>query len=369
MNYFLNNYYVIVYFLSAIIFAILIIIICFSLICFANHFSLSKKWLAVIIFVSVFGSMLLYGYLLVNVPDYLNDGKIRYVFFQEQNNETRLVTWFTRIDRPAGMSTVYSHRLKSYDLNNGKQLGRENLLRRYYTNDYKIYGPFGNKAWGYSKKSGVQLLDFYKPKILFNNEDILQKNPQLGSLIRIYDAYNYPVYDPVSHGLYVVNATGNIYRITPDLQAVFVGDIKIDKVNYDQRRYPEWIFEEEKGINSKTVHIKGIKLSDKSKIFISPEIVEYWDDDSLKLGKIWIEHWSTNSADADCLLSYVNKNGEELNCINITQFFKNKKAKSYFTLLHDNEIYLFITRSYYTLTALRTEIKKGNMLGRIDYNK
>ena len=161
-----------------------------------------------------------------NINDYLNDGKITYIFFPNQNNEKRLIVWSTRSD---------CHILKSYNLNNGKLYGKEKLLRQYFIYDYRIYGPFGNKAWGYSKKSGVQLLDLYHPKILFTNKEILDRNPQLGSKISIYKGYNYSPYEPISYGLYVINTKAEIYRINPDLNAVFAGDITIEKIKNQQK--------------------------------------------------------------------------------------------------------------------------------------
>ena len=370
MNYFLNNYSFISHLFTAIIFAILVFPISFRLnIWVEDHFNVSEKWETPVTFIFIIASVLLYIFLLGNSIDYLNDGEIKYVFIQEKGNKTRLVIWFTRVDTPAGISTAYSHRLKSYNINNGKQVGRQNLLRRSWINDYSIYGPFGNKAWGYSQKSGVQLLDLYKPKILYTNKEILARNPQLSTKINIYVGSYYSVYEPGSHGIYVVNATGNIYRITPDLQAVFAEDITRETIKEYKDYSRKWLIRDIRDTDAKFVHADGARLSSDSKAFISPEIIEYWNNYTQNIDKIWIMHWSSNDADADCLISYINENGQEIKCINLKEIFKNKKTRPYFALLHNNEVYIFITCSYYILTALRIDVKKGNILGAINYFK
>ena len=370
MNYFLNNYRYIVYLFTAIIFALLVFPISFIInIWVEDHFKVSEKWETPITFIFIIGSVLLYIYLMANSVDFLNDSEISYVFIQEKDNETRLVAWFTRVDHPAGISTAYSHRLKSYNINNGRQVGRQNLLRRSWINDYSIYGPFDNKAWGYSHKSGVQLLDLYEPKILYTNKEILARNPQLGAKINIYEGSYYSVYEPGSHGIYVVSANGKIYRITPDLKAVFAEDIAIETIKEDKDYSRKWLIRDIKDTDAKFVHAEGARLSSDSKAFISPKKVEYLDAFSQKNDKIWIMHLSSNETDADCLISYINENGQEIKCINLREIFKNKKAKPYFALIRDNEVYIYITCSYYTLTALRTDIKKGDITGRINYFK
>ena len=97
--------------------------------------------------------------------------------------------------------------------------------------------------------------------------------------------------------------------------------------------------------------------------------VEFWDDESQKTGNIWIMHWSSEERKADHLASYINKYGEELNCINLNQIFKNKKARPYFAIMHEGNILLFVTNSHYTLSALKTDINDGHVLGKINYFK
>ncbi len=78
-------------------------------------------------------------------------------------------------------------------------------------------------------------------------------------------------------------------------------------------------------------------------------------------------HWSSNDKKADCLISYINDCGQEINSIKLKTIFKNKMAKPSFTALFNGEFYVFVTIEGYTLSALKTDLEKGKLLNRINY--
>ncbi len=48
--------------------------------------------------------------------------------------------WFgSRVSTPAGISTSYAHRIKSFDLSTGTERGRLTLSRGYPVNDYRMH--------------------------------------------------------------------------------------------------------------------------------------------------------------------------------------------------------------------------------------
>ena len=370
MNFFLNNNGILlVRYICPVLTTFIIIGIYIPITILINkRFNISPILWGILSGIFLIGSILLFVYLYFKISTYFNDGEIVDVFILNKNNEKRLSVWFKAVDVPGAHE--YSYRLKTFEINTGILTGWENLASGNVYN-YIIYGPFDNKAWGYSNKSGVQLLDLYQPKILKTNMDILKQNPKLGTEIRIYEEkYPVPVYDPIMHGLFVVNDHGEIFRITPDVKAESVNYYIKKQKNYYSKSSKKWVFKANKDIFTQSkIHRDDVKLSLKSKTFISPEIVEYWDNESLKTGNIWIMHWSSEERKADHLVSYINKYGEELNCINLSQIFKNKKIRPFFAIMHESNILLFVTCSHYTLSALKTDINDGLVLGRIDYFK
>lgn len=369
MNYFLNVYKLPILFLSF----FLILIPFFYIFNYlydklSNHFNFSKIWLIIFTLVYVIMSIILPILIVFKLHDFLSDGKITDIFILNKENETRLVVWFTRID-PANMIDVYTHRLKSFDIYNGRQFGKKNLVIRKHINDYDIWGPFDNNAWGYSKKTGIHFLDLFQPEILFTNKDILCKNPQLGSLIQIAPGSYNSVYDPISHELYIVNAKGIIYKIDTNLNAVFAGEVKKDKIEYHKNYLQEWIIEDIIDSEEKIIHISSENISKNYRTFFSPSIIKNLNEENINIDKTWIMHRSSNDQDADCLISYIKDDGQEINRINIKEIFKNKRAEPCIILFHNGELYIFITIDGYTLSALRTDTEKGNILGRINYFK
>ena len=370
MNYFLNNYRIfLVSFIGPVIIGFIIMGIYVPIILWiSKRFNINPVLWGVLSGVFLIGNISFFVYLFFNATIYFTDGEIVDVFIYNENNDKRLSIFFKAVDIPK--THEFGYRLKTYEINTGNLTGKENLVKG-NVYDFRIYAPFNNKAWAYSKKSGVLLLDLYQPKILKTNMDILKQNPELGTEIRIYEEkYPVPAYDPVTHGLFIVNDQGSIFRITPDIKAESVNYSIKKKKRYYSRSSKKWVFKTNKDIFTQSkIHREDVKLSSNSKTFISPEIVEYWDDTSQKTGNIWIMHWSSEERKADHLASYINKYGEELSCINLSQIFKNKRVKPYFAIMHEGNILLYVTSLHYTLSALRTDIKDGHVLGRINYFK
>ena len=89
---------------------------------------------------------------------YFADGEIRQLYIVNPNGSPRLTVLFVR-EESGKVSTWYNPKLKTFDLESGKFMGRKLLTYRSYSDDYEIYGPVGKTAWGISYKTGIQLLD------------------------------------------------------------------------------------------------------------------------------------------------------------------------------------------------------------------
>jgi len=69
----------------------------------------------------------------------------------------------------------------------------------------------------------------------------------------------------------------------------------------------------------------------------------------------------------DCLLSYVNENGEIIIQHNLHQLMGHEKFRAHSVTCHNNEMFVFVSKAEFTLTALRVDRNTGEILGRIDY--
>ena len=371
MGYYLNvaGYKVAIIALGAFVFIFLMFQITLGLTTIASRkFMLTARRTSVLISFSIFASAIITYFALIYIPDYINDGKIHRVYFLKDGTKDRLVVWFTRVDHPAGVGTEYSHRLKSYDFKTGKQLGRQNLARRYYCNNYRIFGPFeDNSAWGFTSQNGLKLINLAEPKVLASEEQILKQNPELGNVIFLVQ---HNVFDPVTHGLYVSTNKGVIFRIDPDLKAAAKKDIP-ESNRFFQRKpltvnRRKWVFNKQAGSQKKTIHAYGVNLTQDAKGLLSPKIVPRWDDELLSQDKIWVMHWQDLSRKPNCLLSYMDADGRELKQINVQDLFK-KYTEPYSVALQNGEMYIFMSREGYTLSALQVASESGTVLHRIDY--
>lgn len=199
-----------------------------------RRFHLSPKTGAVFQGVAVFGAGSTLFLLMWYGPDYLNDGRVKNIYIVEKNDDVRLVVWFVREDTPAGMARVYSHRLKSYDIDTGECCARLTLSRRYRYKDYTIFGPFEQVAWGYSGQKGMAYLDVFDAESVADEKEILRRNPVLGDHVRLTQGPDGKRFDPVTLGLYVFTANGDIYRIDPDLKATHVETIDFENEVHDR---------------------------------------------------------------------------------------------------------------------------------------
>ncbi len=372
MNYYLGVYEFPILFIGSIVCLFMLLAIFWDVAFWLdNRLELKEKWSRVLLVTSLLTGIGLFVLLLNTVPDYLRDGEVNELYILNKDNQTRLVVRFTRVDTPGGMDH-YSHQLKSYDFATGEEYGQQGLAVRYYIDDYRIYGAFdNNKAWGYSRQNGIKLLDLFQPKLLCDQEEILERNPQLGKMIRLSPGRNNYVVNPRTKGLRVSTAQGKVYEIGMDLKAIRPKDVKVTPKKSSKSDPPrpiqKWHIEGLPGTYGKAVYAAGAKLSPNKAVLLYPERVHRWGQKALSLDKAWVMHWSLIGRAGECLLSYVNKNGELIHQINLRRFFNNKRAQPYTVTFYKGEMFVFVSKAEYTLTALRVDPDTGKILGRVDY--
>jgi hypothetical protein len=270
----------------------------------------------------------------------------------------------------------YELRLKAYDLKSGEVLGSVQFFNRHYNHDYQMFPIFDNKAWGYSDKTGLQLLDLAKPAIIADQEEIFRLNPQLGEKIS-FNFYG-EEYDPLTNGLHVLAEDGRVYRIDTDLKAAAVDRVP----NRDAYGANVWAYRKDwdryylKHSLGYHVHTKGAKCSADSVTLLEPEFIAEYNPEARSKKRVWVTHKSAIFGEYDYFLSFVDGSGEELNRIDLREVFnKDKDPKVLATYTDDDEVLIFIgigdthaaTIKGYSLTALRTDLETGQVRGRIDY--
>lgn len=331
MSYFLDTYEWPFEFIAGLIaFLVLSLVYCYLAEQISKRFFSGSKGRSFLLGLAVFGAAISFYLLLMYVPDYLNDGQIEYTYLVKKNNETRLVVWFTREDTPAGMTEAYSHRIKCFDLDTGAQRGRLTLSRRYFYNDYRIYGPFHHFAWGYTAQSGMVYLDLFEASVVADEKDILKRNPMLGEKVRLTTGANGKRFDPVTFGLYVYTAKGDVYRINPDLNATHLRAIEKEKEK----------------------HVRQTCA-------VCQHMAQFIDVKKTKNG--W--HWDDAPGE---ILRFISKDGRILNTIDVHAMFDDK-TYLYAAARVKGEIWLFMTMKRYTLSAVRTEASTGKLIGKIDF--
>jgi hypothetical protein len=384
MDYYLGYYQIHITWIGTVVCFILLFMMAYGIAYIVEkRLKVKDRWWYKILLIVLFLPVPLLCVLIpIELYNYLGDGKLHELYILHKDNKTRLVVWFAR-EGFVTMGSVYSHRLKSYDFETGKQIGCLDLAIDTGINNYKIFGLFdNNRTWGYRYGYGPELLDLYEPRVLFTLEDILRRNPQLGKIIRIAPSkYDY-VFNPRTKGFKVVTAWGEIYEIGTDLKAVPAEDIPNlheDSVKSDSPwPYREWDFEYPPDEKGKAIKAKDALLSPDRAVLLNPEIVSRLGEEVQSLDKAWVMHWSAQVKNpilsrpiylpaGDCLLSYVNENGEIIIQYNLHQLLGHEKFRAYSTTCLNGDMYVFVSKAEYTLTALRVDRDTGKILGRIDY--
>lgn len=315
---------------------------------------------------------ILWGHSLLNATHDM--GGVRKMFVLPTQSESRLAVWCTRIYGKR-LGADYEQYIRTFDLMTGRHLGSVRIDAKYRSDDYQLYWPGGNKAWGYRKGPGVMLVDLTAPQIIADNARIVKQNRVLDSgftLKRYIDAYHRD-----RTGLYVQSADGRIYQLGEDLSAERVTDLPAE-VNLK----PEWAFAKHwnfyplKTSKGKHAHIKGARCNpEKSVTLLEPRYLPESNFSVTQKERTWVQHRSAQLGEYDWLLSYMEGDGTVLNTINVSRLIRGEPLKIISTHTLDSVILIFISaggtsRSNilgFSLAAFLTDARTGEYLRTISY--
>lgn len=303
---------------------------------------------------------------------YVDEGEIKEFFFLNEDSAPQLTVWFS-FERGGGRSVAhYKEHLKAYDLQTGRVLGSIIMSRKLH---YRLYASDHNKAWGYCKQAGIQLLDLVRPGFIASELEILKRNPRLGEKVKLYLRN---AYDPITNSLHIVAVDEQVYRLNPNLEASTIEHVP-DRVAPKKR---EWAFAKDWGFYylehhlGKHLHRKKAECSAKSVTLFEPKLIKELNKNIQQKDRVWVIHKSAILGKYDRLISLVVPNGEELARLNFGKIFKkDKKPKVLGSYTRDKEVLIFVASGIpfnkniegFSFIALRTDAKSGEFLGLINY--
>ena len=377
MNYFIYMHSIYLLIIRVFILAIIIVAVIAITLFIDKYFKLSEG--IIIILLIVLGILGFLGGLFAwsKIIDAVDLGGVKNIYIFNSKNYSQLAVWFTRIHNAPRIPGVcyYDQRLTTFDMKTGKILNYIEMSKKDMNHDYRVLQISSNFAWGYSNKTGLQLLDIQKPELVADKNDILSHNNEIGDHIKLYhDDY---VIDPVTKGIHIRTKEYKTYRVDTDLKAHKINERLLKKSYiHNQNLYQnEWIYSSVNASTGKKIHKKGFQLSDDSAILLKSEFIDELNPKTVTKNKVWIKHKNAIYDNYDLLLSLIDAEGRKIAQINLFKYFKNKKIHILGTYTLDTEILIFISignthladTKGFTLFGLKTDPDTGKIINKIQY--
>ncbi len=148
-------------------------------------------------------------------------GPIRFVWFVD--GATPLVAVVERHSSSESSSSYQIMRV--VELESGVVRGRMEVGNGRDGNDPRMFGPFGNRAWLYTRKGGLRLLDLEHASVALDKGAVLQKvGSKIGGDLRLRPASMGNVFDYPSAQLRIEGRDGNSWLLARDLTLTPYGD-------------------------------------------------------------------------------------------------------------------------------------------------
>jgi hypothetical protein len=304
---------------------------------------------------------------------YYDRGGIQDIHIVPEQGGPYLTVWSTRVHSKR-VGADYDQLLMTYNLKTGKLMGRLEMIHKHYASEYNLYWSHGDKAWGYSSKEGIQLLDMKTPKLIAGMSDLVRKNPDLkGLTLTVSDT----VFSPSLNSVYGKAVNGQLYQLKDNMSAQAVDYIP-DTISdsYKKWRFKHnWYFQNLKTSMGKHVHTNHSQCSSKSLILLQPEFIAELNPDIKTKKRIWVFHKSSMLGDSDPMIAYMSGDGRAHSIINLKSVTGYNKVKVLYTYTYGKEVVIFVTSgvtrhtivSGFTLFALCTDINTGEPLATIKY--
>ena len=348
MNYFINTQGSLIFFITCLISITILFSLIAILVFIARRYNLSQKILTILIIIIV--PLILFSSFTNKILDPYHQGIVRELFIFDDNDETLLSVWLTRIHAKR-FGANFEQRMQTFNLESGQNSGTVEMVEKHYSNDYKFYWDEGKNAWGYQPKTTKQseqihYLNLVKPELVETKDILPQPEPT------------------VKEGWHL-------------------------RIGYFD--IPGWKFKSVfKNLGKKLIGPEG-KMNNESVILLEPNYIEELNTKISIKNKAWVSHKNAILGDYEQLISYIDVDGLEINKINISKLFAmgkiesncenkticNEMIQAVATYTYNDEVLIFITQgenflsndSGFTLTALRTDRKSGKIIDLIDYIK
>ncbi len=366
VNYYLNVYEFVILFPAALLFFFLLVGFSLFFVFRFDPDNLPKYFpFQALLVVVLVADCLIYSLGFFKALDRIDNGAIKQVFCLTDGRQAKLAVWFSRDEWLREQICT----LRSFDLESGRHLGRVQLIKWYWRRDYRIWGPFdGGKAWGYSFKRGLNLIDLGRARILADEKAILERNPQLGGALALT---RHP-FDRATSTMAVVGNQGRIFFIGPDLKAASYSKPAKRNSTAEEGAGVPWYLVAVKGTGGKVIHRQGQTPAPDALVMFKPVVVTRWGRQAKDWDRIWVRHLQRQGDKDAKIVSLLDSRGREIARLRVQEYFP-ANTEPYALTLWDGRLYMFFGRTwrghYYSLTALCLDRGTGQVNRKIDYFK
>ena len=281
--------------------------------------------------------------------------------------------------RGRGAGLAYTQYLETYELATAKFIGTKKMDDLKAETHFRLYWNGGDRAWAFSPRKGLRLVELPTLKILATQQEILEMNPDLHGTLRLNPDGS--VYDPLHNAMILQSAKGKLLVLDDQLHLRSVARIPdFSPYLYKKQIWQfkkHWRFSHVKNQNARYVHFKGTPALKTSLALLKPYFIPEFNLNRQKKSRIWVAHQSTLYKDKQTLLSYLDRNGQEINRINVSKLLNNKriiKVLGIYSLKDSDYIFVGIGRAkfwarvlMFSLYALNVDNKTGRLIKKITY--
>ena len=315
-----------------------------------------NNWIFFLIIIFSFGIGVFFAW---NLLSHLKHGRMQKLYVYPHKNTVYLSTlnYMKGGTRRGTSPPKYAFFLETYELPSGKSAGSIYLGNERYSYRFRIFWNGGAKGWVVDYYQKILLLDLSIPAVVATDTEIVQRYPSLGDSLTLPPEP--PEYNPIHNWLYVVSPGGkrfaldeNLHLLSPTKRESFTHVLYQNKI---WRFKKDWSLVPVPKKKTYRVHCGNTPFSGKSKEFIKPRFIPELNLNVREKERIWIMHKSAFFRNVETLLSYVNKSGEEINHISLSQLFDGKPVQALGSYSGDAQSFIIIGVGLYNLLSVEQE--------------
>ena len=376
MNYFTQTHDFIIHFLVIFLSAI----VAFLVVGVVMKLDKKDKFPSSLYIFLLFGTGIL-SFLFINnlVSNYIH-GSLREIYvYPHQGAYYLTVLNDVEYSRGRGGGLAFEQYLETYELPTGKFLSTKKMDDLKVETHFRIYWNGGVRAWAFSPRKGLRLTELPTLKILATQKEIVEMDPELHGTLRLNP--NGSVYDPLHNAMILQSVKGKLFVLDDQLHLQSVARVPdFSAYLYKKQIWrfkKHWSFTRVKNQNARFVHFKGTPVSKTSPALLKPYFIPEFNLKRQKKSRVWVVHQSTLYKNKQILLSYLDRNGQEINRINVSKLLNNKriiKVLGVYSQKDSSFIFIGIGRAkfwakvlLFSLYALNVDNKTGRLIKKITY--